>query len=144
MPEVRIVPVSTVRPLRGRVLRPQAPHEVSWPGDDEAGVFHLAAFDGGEVVGVASLYPRPWPPGGAEGDWQLRGMAVAPQRQRGGVGAALLLAMVAEVRARGGRRLWCNARTSAVGFYEKHGLARFGAEFEVQGVGPHFLMQRAI
>lgn len=144
MPEVRIVPVSDVRPLRGLVLRPQAPHDVVWPGDDDPGVFHLAALEGGELVGVASLYPRPWPPQGAEGDWQLRGMAVAPELQRGGVGGALLLAMVLEVKARGGRRLWCNARTSAVGFYEKHGLSRVGAEFDVPGVGPHFLMQRAL
>lgn len=142
MAEVRIVPVAVVRPLRGRVLRPQAPDQVVWPGDDDTDVFHLAAFEGAEVVGVASLYPRPHPNAAAPGDWQLRGMAVAPARQKSGVGSALLDAMLAEVRRRGGARLWCNARTSAVGFYLRHGLVQHGAEFDVPGVGPHHVMQR--
>jgi ribosomal protein S18 acetylase RimI-like enzyme len=144
MPEMRIVPVSEVRPLRGRVLRPQAPQEVLWPGDDDPDVFHLAASEGGVVVGVASLYPRPHPLAPAPGDWQLRGMAVEPGLQKSGVGGALIDAMMKEIGARGGLRLWCNARTSAVGFYLRSGFERVGARFEVKGVGPHFVMHRAL
>jgi ribosomal protein S18 acetylase RimI-like enzyme len=144
MPEVRIVPVALVRPLRGKVLRPQQPDVVAWPGDDDADVFHLAAVEGSEVVGVASLYPRPHPHQPAPGDWQLRGMAVAPGLQRRGVGGALVDAMVKALGARGGRRLWCNARSSAVGFYLRHGLEKAGPEFEVAGVGPHFVMHRSL
>jgi phosphoribosylformimino-5-aminoimidazole carboxamide ribotide isomerase len=71
-------------------------------------------------------------------------MAVDPGLQKSGVGGALIAAMIDEVRARGGVRLWCNARTSAVGFYLRHGLSQTGAEFEVKGVGPHSVMQRSI
>jgi GNAT superfamily N-acetyltransferase len=142
MAEIRIVPVSLVRPLRGRVLRPQALDDVNWPGDDDADVFHLAALEDARVVGVASLYPRPYPHGPAAGDWQLRGMAVAPERQKSGLGGALLEELLTEVARRGGVRLWCNARTSALGFYLHHGLRPVGAEFVVPGVGPHYVMHR--
>ena len=40
----------------------------------------------------------------------------------------------------GGRRVWCNARLSAAGFYERVGFGRVGGVFEIAGIGPHAVM----
>ena len=41
-------------------------------------------------------------------------------------------------------RVWCNARTSAKGFYETMDFESLGDTFEIEGVGPHILMSRKI
>jgi predicted GNAT family N-acyltransferase len=43
----------------------------------------------------------------------------------------------------GATRLWCNARTPAVGFYERHGWTTVGEEFDVPPIGPHYRMVRS-
>ena len=88
--EIRPVPASQVYALRLSVLRPgRAPEEAVFEGDDDPGALHLAAFAGSNIVGVASIYRRPFPLTGAPSTWgeawQLRGMAVAPEHQRGGL-----------------------------------------------------------
>jgi hypothetical protein len=40
--------------------------------------------------------------------------------------------------------IWCNARTSAVGFYSKLSWEIAGAEFDIPDVGPHFRMWRRV
>jgi predicted GNAT family N-acyltransferase len=142
---IRPVAAAEVRPLRGAVLRPgRAADESSYPGDDEPETLHAGAFDGGEMVGVASVFREP-PPG--EDDpraWRLRGMAVAPAAREKGYGRALLEACIAHVAARGGDALWCNARSTAAGFYRSLGFAALGEEFETADGIPHYLMRRRI
>ncbi|MAE73565.1 MAG: GNAT family N-acetyltransferase, partial [Bdellovibrionaceae bacterium] len=41
-------------------------------------------------------------------------------------------------------KLWCNARTSAVPLYDRAGFTKIGDEFEIDPIGPHFLMVRLI
>lgn len=120
--------------LRGRVLRPGRPPEASrFPGDGAPGTVHLGAFlEGERCVGIASLYDNQ--------GIQLRGMAVAPGHQGRGIGAALV--REAQRRAReSGRGLWCNARVSAVGFYQKMGWQIDGDRFDIPDVGPHYVMR---
>jgi hypothetical protein len=40
--------------------------------------------------------------------------------------------------------VWCNARTPAVGLYERAGFAIESGEFEIEGIGPHFVMARRV
>jgi hypothetical protein len=40
--------------------------------------------------------------------------------------------------------VWCNARSPARGFYEREGFTIEGDTFEIAGIGPHFLMARAL
>jgi len=126
----------TVIPLRHRILRPGHPREAAeWDTDAEAATRHWAATWGGEVVGVVTVVRRP-PPDADAPEWQLRGMAVASEVQRGGVGSRLLEAVHREVDA----PMWCNARESAVGFYERHGWEVRGERFDKPPAGPHFRM----
>ncbi len=112
-----------------------------FPGDLDPGVLHLAAFDGEQVIGCASFIPSEWM---GQPAWQLRGMATDPRYLGKGVGSAVLKYAEAILCSRGRPILWCNARTSAVGFYLKQGWRTVSEEFLIPDVGPHFKMLKEI
>ncbi len=142
---IRVITAQEVIPIRQVILRPGRPvNECAFAHDDGSGTRHFGAFSDGVMVGVASVYHLSPPGTTDDGAWQLRGMAVLENSQRRGVGAALLRACCEHVVARGGTRLWFNARTSAVAFYAKHGFEVTGAEFVIPDVGSHYVMQRRL
>lgn len=128
-----------LRPLRAEVLRPGQPVSASaYAQDDDPETLHLAAYDdSGAVVGCATFFPEPLD---GEPAWRLRGMATASAVRGQGYGGQLLTRGLSELRGRGVPLLWCNARTSAVGFYEGYGFRRRGEEFDVPSLGPHYLL----
>jgi GNAT superfamily N-acetyltransferase len=114
-----------------------------YPGDDHPDALHAAVRDpaaGGGVVGIATVAPEGHPVDPRVGDWRLRGMATAPEVRGRGLGALLLDACLDHARARGGDRVWCNARVAAEGFYRRAGFAPEGARFDIPGIGPHVVM----
>ncbi|WP_431780412.1 GNAT family N-acetyltransferase [Streptomyces chumphonensis] len=146
-----VVPLADVFPLRWEVLRPGLPQEsAAFPEDAGPGAFHIAAFgpgpSGGTVLGCGSFYPEPFPgPGGPAGTaYRIRGMASAEAARGHGYGAAVLAAGSREAAARGARVLWCNGRTEARAFYERHGYRVHGEEFAIEGVGPHYVLVREL
>jgi len=151
--------------LRHRVLRAGLPRESAiFDGDDEPYAIHLAAIlESQEVVGCCTFIRRAWNDAPA---WQLRGMAVENALQRGagqsraenaidpsgsetvskvGVGSTLLIFAenLPEIRSYSSQ-LWCNARESARGFYEKHGWLIESGRFDIPTAGPHFRMSRRL
>lgn len=141
---VRPVPVEETRPIRQVVLRAGRPaSETHLPGDDAHSSFHLGAFIGSEIVGVASFQPEACPVEGDPRDWRLRGMATLEQHRGRGVGGQVLDAGLARIREAGGHRLWCYGRTKARAFYERHGFEAVGDEFDLPYSGPHYLMRTA-
>lgn len=140
---MRIAAVSAaqVRPLRSVVLRPGVPAEkLVYDGDETPDALHLAAIVGDRIVGIASLAREPAPGRAGADAWRLRGMATLPEVRGRGLGARLLRGCFDHVRRHGGGLLWCNARVVALGFYEKLGLRREGGEFDIPGIGPHYVM----
>jgi predicted N-acetyltransferase YhbS len=110
----------------------RADAEVVFEGDDEWESFHLAAVDDdGTVVGVVSFSDRECPrrpkvfPAR-----QLRGMAVAEDRQGQGLGSELLAAGVDRCRAERIAVVWAHARLPAVDFYVAHGLTAEGDAYD--------------
>ncbi|MCC6400043.1 MAG: GNAT family N-acetyltransferase [Flavobacteriales bacterium] len=131
-------------PLRQLVLRPGLPLEAcAFPHDEEADSFHLGAWADDALVGIASIYAEACAALPAAKPFRLRGMAVHPDRRGLGVGALLVVEALNAVRTADGDLLWCNARTSASGFYTRLGFAVVGEAFELPGIGPHHLMHRA-
>jgi predicted GNAT family N-acyltransferase len=127
--------------LRGAVLRPNG-GEITWAGDEDPATFHLAAHtDDGAVIGVVrySPAPCPWRPM-ARSPWQLRGMATDAAVRGAGAGRLLVVEGLARVAARGGDLVWCDARVTAAGFYERMGFEVVTDEFEKPGIGPHLGM----
>ena len=144
-PQVRPIEAHETRPLRRELLRPdQPPESTIYPGDDATSTIHLGAFVAGELVGIASFYTEAWSGTPEVPAARLRGMATRLEVRGTGCGLALVSAGLAWTRERGLARLWCNARSSAAGFYERLGFERHGAQFEIEGIGPHYRMSRQI
>ena len=139
---IMLVIVDEIIDLRHRMLREGLPIETaSFPGDNDPATHHFAVYlsYGGEnigsPIGCASFM---WSPLGQEPAWQLRGMATETAYQGRGLGNRLLdcaeetLAQLSQVRT-----FWCNARASAVKFYEKNGWSCVSEVFDIPSAGPH-------
>ena len=145
---IRRVAVEEIFPLRHAVLRPGRPVSYSVYSQDD-GAVHIGAFDDGMLVGCATVFPDPWPGSASEPAspkaWRLRGMAVDPSQQGSGVGRQVLDEAVAAAREGGAPLLWANARTAALGFYERMGWRVVGEEFIASDSGlPHKPMTLAL
>ncbi len=141
MVEVATITAEETRPLRHLVLRPTQPAEATeYPGDHDPDTRHFGAFDGGRLVGIASLYRESRVGGPADG-WRLRGMATAVDSRGRGAGRALLSACRRHVDSGGGGELWCNARMAAHGFYAAAGFKAVGPQFDIDDIGAHVVMR---
>ena len=135
---IRRATVDEIMPLRHAVLRPGYPSEASHYAEDDVAV-HIGAWEDAALVGCATVFADRWlgPPEVADA-WRLRGMAVDPSRQGGGVGTQVLREAVSAARDAGAPVIWANARTTALGFYLRHGWRVAGEEFLASDTGlPH-------
>jgi predicted GNAT family N-acyltransferase len=126
--------------LRAAVLRPDG-GDVVWAGDEDPATVHLAArAPDGRIVGVVRFSPAacPWRPAGSP--WQLRGMATDAAVRGAGSGRALVIAGLDAVAVRGGDLVWCDARVTAAGFYERMGFTVATEPYDKPGIGPHLGM----
>ena len=143
--DVRAISAEATRPLRQLVLRPGRPFEETlFSGDEAPTTTHFGAFDGAELVAVATLLDAPHPERPEQRACQVRGMASHPRVRGRGFGAAALAACLAEAERRGAAWVWCNARAQALGFYTGAGFQLVGAEFEIPGIGPHRRAERSL
>jgi len=124
------VSIEQIRPeltwhLRQKVLYPaQKLYEMEME-EDEDGI-HFGAFTDNKLVGIVSLFEK-------TGDFQFRKLAVDPEYQGKGIGNTLLIYITDFAKTAGGSRLWCNARLSAIGFYEKIQFNHTGQLFSKNG-----------
>ncbi len=98
---------------------------------------HLVAFDGDTLVGAVVMTPY------GNDTVKLRQMAVSPNTQGQGVGAALLKAFEAHAREAGLTGITLAARVTAQGFYERNGYAAEGGVFEEVTI-PHIKMTKLL
>ena len=125
-----MISIEQIRPeltwrMRQRVLYPAKKlYEMEMDEDNHG--YHFGAFSDNELVAVVSLFQT-------GNDFQFRKFAVDPDYQGKGIGNALLTYMTDFARAEGGKRLWCNARLSATGFYDKNGFSHTGQFFSKNG-----------
>ena len=141
---VRRAALDEIFPLRHAELRTGLPRETArFDGDDDPTTVHVGAFDpDGAVVGCTTLMRRAYE--GGDGV-QLRGMATRRDCARTGIGTRVVGFAETLVRSHWELDLlWCNARTSAAGFYGRLGWRVVSAEFDVPGIGPHVRMLRRL
>jgi GNAT superfamily N-acetyltransferase len=142
---IRTITADEARILRRAVLKPNLPfEEVVFPGDDDPTSLHLGAFECDELMAVATLIQDACPVGGRDNDWRLRGMATTQKVRNRGIGGMLLSRCIMHARDTGGTRIWCNGRSAAQRFYERHGLQAIGEEFVSPYTGPHYLFVREL
>lgn len=122
-------------PLRQQLLRPmQELDELVFDGDEDPEAFHLAAFDGDAMVGVASLAPSP----GLLGRWRIRQIGVIPERRGSGLGRRLVEALLEQTD----EPVHLSARVHLEDWYLAMGFERVGDVYDKPPVGPHVDMSR--
>ena len=142
---IRPIDAEDTRALRHAVLRPGQPFEATRYEEDAAPeTAHFGCFRAGKLVGVASVYREPSPKAEDAQGWRLRGMATDPEVRGLGCGRALLNAVAGHAAGQGGDLLWCNARSTAAGFYLGAGFRQIGTDYDVPGLGPHYFMQKRL
>ncbi len=131
--------------IRQKILRPgKAIDTCYFDGDKDDSTFHLGAYIDDKLASVASFYLKNHSKFPEEYQYQLRGMATLKPYQGQGLSQALLKTAFPIIKNNHVSRLWCNARKTAVGFYEKVGFEIVSDEFEIPDVGPHYIMSKLI
>ncbi len=130
-------------PIRKSVLREGMTLSHQMTGDHDADTLHLGLFDGGQLVCIGSFMKAS--KAEFEGlQYQLRGMASAKGSQGKGYGKMLLEKAEQLLTEKNVNLLWCNARIVALDFYKKLGYSSIGQVFEVDQVGPHFVLYKKL
>lgn len=136
------VTVERILALRHAVLRPELPPAAAcFDGDLAPTTIHLAADSEATIVGCATFMTVPL---NDEPAYQLRGMATAPAWRGRGLGRGLLEYAEVLLRDDPVRLRWCNARLSAIGFYEAQGWMVMSERFDIPTAGPHHRMLRRV
>jgi predicted GNAT family N-acyltransferase len=110
------------------------PVALEWDGKDPHALHALATDTAGNPIGTGRLL--------LSGELaQIGRMAVLSDWRGQGVGASLLRCLLDAARQRGAARVFLNAQTYAVPFYERFHFVREGAEYFEDGI-PHYRMTR--
>ncbi len=143
--EMKRISAEETYAVRHPVLRAGRPFEDCAFKDDELETtVHLGLFFKSELVGVATflknnnaLFPE-------EHQYQLRGMAVLKFYQGYKFGTLLLNYGEQLLIRKKVKRIWFNARESAVRFYERHSYEIIGNAFYIPNVGGHYVMSKNV
>src|ERR1035437_7322711 len=138
---IRFISADETLPIRNTVLREGklSPDECRFPSDKLAGAFHLGYFETDELVCIASFHAQSYGEFNGTG-YQLRGMATIEQYRGMGFGNQLLNFGIVYLRGQKANYLWCNARKKALPFYLNLGFEIISPEFEVPGIGSHYVL----
>ncbi len=147
MTEIRKVSAEELYPLRLAVLRngSQNPADAYFSGDEEESSLHVALYEGGVLAAGGSLISSTNDFIGADNPYRVRGLAVYPEYRGNGYAKAIL----AYIEFYGFEEkkadvIWLYAREKAAGLYEKLGYVVSGEAVEIQGIGRHYLMYKAV
>ena len=127
--------------IRNDVLRDGklTPDECRFPTDTIEGAFHLGYYANGKLATVASFFPQNYGDYAGLG-YQLRGMATTEKFRGQGLGTRLVNFAIVYLQGQKANYVWCNARKVALKFYRDCGFEVISGEFDVPGIGPHYVM----
>ncbi|MCG9544072.1 GNAT family N-acetyltransferase [Vibrio sp. Isolate33] len=124
--DITKISAAEVLPIRHQVLWPSKPMSFcAVEGDEHA--LHYGAYIDEQLVCVASVYVQ-----GKQA--RLRKFATLLEYQGQGVGSKVIAHAIKDLQAFNVSYFWCDARTSALGFYQRFGMAVEGSEFEKSGI----------
>jgi predicted GNAT family N-acyltransferase len=108
-------------PLRHSILWPNKPPEYCHvEGDRDA--LHFGAFTNDELVCVASVYLK-------SNQARLRKFATKGDCQGQGIGSKMLTFILHSLKNTETKVFWCDARESALTFYQRFGMLPYGERF---------------
>ena len=111
--------------IRREVLYPGQPLDKIVLPDDENGM-HLGLFDHNKLIRVLSFFNN-------DQSIHLRKFATLEPYQRKGYGTELLNYLLDLSEVENYKRIWCNARKNASGFYSKFGFKETENSFQKDG-----------
>lgn len=138
---IKFITADDVLPIRNEVLREGklTLDECRFAGDDNAEAFHLGYYVDDALACIASFHPQTY--GDFKGKaYQLRGMATTAQYRGKGYGNLLVNFAITYMRGQRVNYVWCNARKKAAPFYLSLGFEIISPEFDIPGIGPHYVM----
>jgi GNAT superfamily N-acetyltransferase len=138
---IKFITADDVLPIRNEVLREGrlTLNECRFESDEQDGSFHLGYYVDDELVCISSFHLKNY--SGFDGvAYQLRGMATTDRYRGKGYGNMLVNFAITYLRGQRVNYIWCNARKKAAGFYKGLGFEIISPEFELHGVGPHYVM----
>lgn len=145
MPNIKIITDLETYSVRHVVLREGKPIETCrFEGDDLPSTSHFGYFQNENLVGIISVFKANNNSFAPDEQFQIRGMAVMESHQKKGIGKSLVEHCETYCNKEQADLIWFNARTAAVGFYEKLGYAKVSEAFEIKDVGEHYLMTKSI
>ncbi len=135
----------TTYQIRHHVLRQNQPFDsCKLETDNIAGTFHLGALLNDKLISIATFCPEKQQAFTAERQMRLRAMATLDQYRKKGAGSAIISHAESVLKKDGIEILWCNARTSAQGYYDKLGFKTHGEVFAYPPIGPHIVMYKVL
>ncbi|KAI0352553.1 GCN5-related N-acetyltransferase [Trametes cingulata] len=136
--EIRQIAAEDTVPLRHSVLWPDQPVSYVLLPEDSSGL-HYGAFlpTSSNPVAVISVFRDPLPgslgvsaPFEPERTARFRKFACDPAHQGRGIGTLLLMHVFEIAKTEMGCSvIWCDARVSAAGWYERRGMRKYGEVF---------------
>lgn len=144
--KARFLKIPETYPLRLNVLWPHLskPEECTLPIDNHVNCFHTGVEENGKVVSIATFYEEKHPKLDGNIQYRLRAMASDQSVAGKGYGRFSIAFAEDELRKRKAEILWCDARKSALGFYEKIGFKITGDYYQVRNIGPHKLAYKTL
>ena len=120
--EIRDTPLEIAWAMRKEVMYPGETIDFVKLEDDNSGM-HWGLYVEDQIVSVISVFER-------NRVIQFRKFATMASMQGKGYGTSLLHHVIQWAQNNGMKSIWCNARKSAAGFYEKFGMVQNGPCWE--------------
>jgi GNAT superfamily N-acetyltransferase len=130
---IKEVYIDQILPIRQQVMWPDKPIDFVRVPEDENGI-HFGLFVEENLISVVSVFIH-----GQEA--QFRKFATLEQFQGKGFGSKLLQYIFDFLEEKNTSRIWCNARISKAGYYQKFGMTTTAATFEKEGM-EYVVMER--
>lgn len=123
---IKEVPIQEIWSIRQQVMYPGETVEFVKLDDDIAGI-HLGLYQDDRLLSVISLFER-------DDAVQFRKFATIVREQGKGYGTRLLQYVMVWAAKNQKKIIWCNARLSATGLYEKFGMKQTGDSWAKYGI----------
>lgn len=143
--EVKMINPEMTYAIRHKILRPhQSIEACKYTTDYEEGAFHVGVFYKGKLISIASFCIEKHLDFQFEKQYRLRAMATLEEYRKLGAGKAVVNFAESIIKERNFDFLWCKARTTAQGYYEKLGFRTYGEVFDYPPIGPHIIMYKKL
>ncbi len=145
MIKIKIITTTETYPIRQVVLRKGKAIETCYfEGDELPTTTHYGIFKKNKLIGVVSSFYNNNNLFENKNQIQLRGMAILETEQKKGFGNMLIKCIEKDINTQNISLIWFNARENTILFYEKLGYSILGNQFEILGIGKHYMMYKKL